>query len=183
MPTRKNVQDTHIPTRLKALHGALISIVSVMNRPRNDERLIEAAGIRLDQALFRLLVVIERLGPIGVVELADRLGRDYTTVSRQVAKLEGMELVTRRNNAQDRRVREAVIAPKGKTMTDRLDAARERMGREIFATWPDAEVAELVRLMRKFADALERQESAEPRSRRAPSSTSSAPQALRSRAR
>ncbi len=29
---------------------------------------------------------IERLGPIGV-ELAERAGRDYTTVSRQVAKL------------------------------------------------------------------------------------------------
>jgi DNA-binding transcriptional ArsR family regulator len=98
MATKKNVQDTHISAQLKALHGALISIVSVMNRPRNDERLINAAGLRLDQALFRLLVVIERLGPLGVVELADRLGRDYTTVSRQVARLESMELVIRRDN-------------------------------------------------------------------------------------
>jgi DNA-binding MarR family transcriptional regulator len=161
MATKKNVQDTHISAQLKALHSALIGIVSVMNRPRNDERLIKAAGIRLDQALFRLLVVIERLGPIGVVELADRAGRDYTTISRQVAKLESMELVIRRDNAQDRRVREAVIAPKGKAMTDRLDEARERMGREIFATWSREEVADLVRLMRKFADALERQESAD----------------------
>jgi DNA-binding MarR family transcriptional regulator len=161
MATKKNVQDTHISAQLKALHGALISIVSVMNRPRNDERLINAAGLRLDQALFRLLVVIERLGPLGVVELADRLGRDYTTVSRQVARLESMELVIRRDNARDRRVREAVIAPKGKAMTERLDAARERMGREIFATWSKEEVADLVRLMRKFADALERQESTE----------------------
>lgn len=160
MPTARKVQDTHISAQMKALHGALISIVSVMNRPRNDERLIEAAGIRLDQALFRLLVVIERLGPIGVVELADRLGRDYTTISRQVARLEGMELVARRDNPQDRRLRQAVIAPKGKAMTDRLDAARERMGREVFATWSDADVSDLVRLMRKLADALETQEAA-----------------------
>lgn len=62
-----------------------------MNRPRNDERLIAQAGVHLDQALFRLLVVIERVGPIGVVELAGRLGRNYTTIRRQVSKLERME--------------------------------------------------------------------------------------------
>lgn len=159
MPQADNVQDTHISDRMKALHGALIAIGSVMNRPRNDERLIAAAGIRLDQALFRLLVVIERVGPIGVVELAERLGRDYTTVSRQVAKLEARELVTRRGNAQDRRIREALIAPKGKAMTDRLDTARARMAGEVFRDWPEQDVDELVRLMGRFAAALERLES------------------------
>lgn len=158
MPAKNNVQDTHISGQLKALHGAMISIAGVMNRPRNDERLIEAAGIRLDQALFRLLVVIERRGPIGVVELADGLGRDHTTISRQVAKLEAMELVTRRGNAEDRRIREALIAPKGKAMTDKLDAARERMGREIFESWSAQDLDDLVRLMGRFAEALERRE-------------------------
>ncbi|WP_256661915.1 MULTISPECIES: MarR family winged helix-turn-helix transcriptional regulator [Gammaproteobacteria] len=150
------MQDTHISAaRLKQLHGAMLSIVSVMNRPRNDERLIEKAGIKLDQALFRLLVVIERLGPIGVVELADRLGRDYTTISRQVTKLEGMGLVLRSENARDRRMREAVVSPAGKAMTDQIDAAREQMGREIFKTWEPEDLDDLVRLMRRFADALE----------------------------
>lgn len=158
MASQKKVQDTHISAQLKALHGSLISIVSVMNRPRNDERLIKEAGIRLDQALFRLLVVIERLGPIGVVELADRLGRDYTTVSRQVAKLEQKALVIRKENAADRRMREAVVSPQGKAMTDRLDEARERMGRKIFDSWPQEDLDALVRLMRKFADGLEERE-------------------------
>lgn len=158
MSAKKNVQDTHISPGLKSLHQSLLSIASVMNRPRNDERLIEAAGLKLDQALFRLLVTIERLGPIGVVELADRLGRDYTTISRQVAKLASMELVTRRGNTEDRRIREATIAPKGKEMTDLLDAARERIGREIFASWSPQELSDLVRLMAKFADALEANE-------------------------
>ena len=61
---------------------------------------------------FRYLFGIERFGPIGVVELADRVGRDYTTVSRQVAKLESLGLVDRRGSAMDRRVREAVVTPK-----------------------------------------------------------------------
>jgi len=149
-----NVQNTHLSAHIRALHGALLDILVVMNRPQGDEALIAAAGISLDGALFRLLVGIERFGPIGVVELADRSGRDYTTVSRQVARLESLGLVTRRPGAADRRVREAIIAPAGKAMTDQIDAARERMGAAIFADWPPEEVEALTRLMRKFADAL-----------------------------
>jgi DNA-binding MarR family transcriptional regulator len=154
MPSTKKVQNTHISERLRELHGAMIDIASAMNQPQRDEAMIRAAGIRLDRALFPLLVGIERVGPIGVVELADRVGRDYTTVSRQVAKLESLGLVERRAGAVDRRVREAVVTPKGKAMTDLVDAARDRMGRAIFASWDAQEVDDLVRLMRKFADAL-----------------------------
>ena len=154
MPSRKKVQNTHIPAQLRRLHGALLDIVAVMNRPQRDEALIRAAGIPLDRALFPLLVGIERFGPIGVVEMADRVGRDYTTVSRQVAKLESLGLVERKGSAADRRVREVIVSPKGKAMTDLVDSARERIGRAIFATWEADDIDELVRLMRKFADAL-----------------------------
>jgi DNA-binding MarR family transcriptional regulator len=154
MPSRKRVQDAHISERIRALHGALIDIVGVMNRPQRDEMMVREAGISLDRALFPLLVGIERRGPIGVVDLAERVGRDYTTVSRQVAKLERLGLVERHAGAADRRVRRAIVTPKGKAMTDAVDAARERIGRTIFATWDERDVEELVRLMRKFADAV-----------------------------
>jgi DNA-binding MarR family transcriptional regulator len=150
----KRVQTTHISENIRTLHGALIDIVGVFNRPQGDERMVREAGISLDRALFPLLVLIERRGPIGVVELADRVGRDYTTVSRQVAKLESLGLVERRAGAADRRIREAIVTQEGKAMTDAVDAARERMGRVIFATWDQHDIDELVRLMRKFADAV-----------------------------
>ena len=154
MSSRKKVQNTHISDQLRHLHVALVDIVSVMNRPQRDEVLIREAGIPLDRALFPLLVGIERCGPIGVGELADRVGRDYTTVSRQVAKLESLGLVTRRGSAADRRVREAIITPKGKAMTDLVDSARERIGLAIFATWDVHDVDKLVQLVRRFADAV-----------------------------
>ncbi len=150
----KNVQNTHISTRLRELHGALIEIVGVMNQPQRDEAMVRAAGIALDRALFPLLVLVERLGPIGVVELADRVGRDYTTVSRQVAKLESLGLVDRHDSTTDRRVRQAVVTKKGKAMTDRVDAARERMGLAIFANWEGQDVEDFVRLITKFAEDL-----------------------------
>jgi len=154
MPSRKNVQNTQMTAQLRRLHGALLDIVGVMNRPQRDEVLIKEAEIPLDRALFPLLVGVGRFGPIGVVELADRVGRDYTTVSRQVAKLESLGLVERQGSSADRRVREAVIAPRGEAMIHLVDAARERIGRAIFKTWDPNDIDDLVRLMRKFADAV-----------------------------
>ena len=154
MTSTKNVQYTHIDARLRQLHLAMLEIAGAMNRPQNDEILVREAGIALDRALFPLLVVIERFGPIGVVDLAGRVGRDYTTISRQVAKLESLGLVERRGSAADRRVRQAVVTEKGKAMTDRLDAARNRLSRMIFATWEEEDIDDLVRLMGKFADTI-----------------------------
>lgn len=154
MSSRRSAQTAKFSQQIRALHGALIEIVGVMNRPQRDEAMIREAGIPLDRALFPLLVGIERFGPIGVVELADRAGRDYTTVSRQVAKLESLGLVERREGSADRRVREAGVTAKGKVMTDRVDAARERLGRVIFESWDAHDIDELVRLTRKFADAV-----------------------------
>ncbi len=154
MASRNNVQNTHIKSQFRKLHAAMLDIVSVINRPQGDEALIKEAGIPLDRALFPLLVLIERFGPIGVVDLADRVGRDYTTVSRQVAKLESLDLIARQASAADRRVRESVITPKGKIMTDAVDGARDRIGGAILEAWNVNDIDELVRLMRKFADAL-----------------------------
>ena len=154
MPSRKRVQNTHISEQIRSLHEALIDIVSIINRPQRDEMMVREAGISLDRALFPLLVVIERLGPIGVVELAERIGRDYTTVSRQVAKLQNLGLVKRKSASADRRVSEATVTARGKVTTDAVDKARERLGRAIFATWSERDVEELVRLVRKFADAV-----------------------------
>jgi DNA-binding MarR family transcriptional regulator len=154
MASRKKVQNTHIGAQIRDLHGAVLDIVAVINRPQGDEVLIKEAAIPLDRALFPLLVVIDKFGPIGVVDLADRVGRDYTTVSRQVAKLESLDLVARQVDVRDRRIRRSAITPAGKVMTQAVDAARERIGRRIFKSWDPGDVDELVRLMRKFADAI-----------------------------
>jgi len=155
MASKKNVQDAHMSANVRALHDALISVIGVMNRPDVDERMVREAGIALDGALFPLLVTIERLGPIGIVELAGRSGRDYTTVSRQVSRLESQGLVERRADEKDARVRAVAVTAKGQTMTDALDAARERMARAMFADWSASEVDTLVTLLQRFARGME----------------------------
>ncbi|WP_437626785.1 MarR family winged helix-turn-helix transcriptional regulator [Sorangium sp. So ce1151] len=153
--SRKFVQNTRIAKKkLRELHGAMVDLVALMNQPQRDQALLAEAGVSLDQALFRLLVGIERFGPIGVVELSERAGRDYTTVSRQVAKLESQGLIERRPSPADRRIHEAVITDQGRQMTDALDAARQRLAAPILARWSEEDLSDLVRLMRRFVDDL-----------------------------
>ena len=137
---------------LLQLREALLDINGILNRPQPDAALIALAGVDLDRALFPLLVRIERRGPLGIGELADLVGRDYTTVSRQVAKLESLGLVARQANAQDARIKEALVTEQGRVMTKALDGAREKVLNAVLADWDRQDVAELARLMRKLAD-------------------------------
>jgi len=139
---------------ISQLHNTLIDLVGFMNSPRRDTALIEEAGIALDRALFPLLMGIRRHGPIGVVELAELAGRDYTTVSRQVAKLESLGLITRYASKADKRIRAAVITVRGRTMATALDEARERLAAKVLANWNKKDLRDLVRLMRRLADNL-----------------------------
>ena len=124
--------------------------------PQRDAALIREARISLDRALFPLLSGIERYGPIGVVELAEGVGRDYTTVSRQVAKLARLGLIQRKPRASDGRVNEAVLTRKGRALTNALDAGRMRLAAPILAKWSRRDFGDLVRLMRRFVDDLTR---------------------------
>jgi len=148
------MQANHIKKMLPELHRALIDITVLMNQPERDAQLLDMAGLSLERALFPLLVAIERRGPIGVVELAEGVGRDYTTVSRQVARLETLGLVERRSSPADRRVREAIITPRGKEATDALDTARERMALALFKDWDREDFDQLIQLMRRLADGM-----------------------------
>jgi len=146
------MQNTHIRQQIRDLHAAVLELVSIVNQPQRDEALIQEAGISLDRALFPLLIGIDRFGPIGVVELADRAGRDYTTISRQIAKLDELGLIERKGGDADRRVRLSTVTAKGKAMVDLIDAARESAGMAIFESWQPEDVETLVRLLREFVD-------------------------------
>lgn len=132
----------------------LMDITALMNLPQRDEELVREAGVVLDRALFPLLVGIERHGPVGIVALAEGISRDYTTVSRQVAKLESLGLVERRQNPADRRINEAEVTARGRAMTARIDDARARIVRNILGDWSGDEIDSLLHLMRRLSTAM-----------------------------
>jgi len=137
----------------------VLDIAGMMNGPERDAVLIREARITLDRALFPLLVLTGRLGPIGVVELAERVWRDQTTVSRQLARMEAQGLIARVANVVDRRRRACVLTAPGQAMAEHIDAARQSLLQRGFAGWNEHDVDDLVRLTVRFADAMRRSQS------------------------
>jgi DNA-binding MarR family transcriptional regulator len=137
---------------LVRLREALLDLTGVLNRPQPDAALIARAGVDLDRALFPLLARIAGRGPLAIGELAELCGRNYTTVSRQIMKLEARGLVVRRFNENDARITEAEITAKGRAMTNALGGARHKILTSLLVHWDEHEVAELARLLRKLAD-------------------------------
>lgn len=136
---------------IRDLHDALLDIIGFMSRPEPDVELMSDMSMPLERALLPLLVRIDRRGPIGVVELADLVGRDYTTVSRQVARLDELGLVVRRAGTRDKRVREAEVTELGREMADAIDRMREELVGELMADWTSAERRDLARLLKRMA--------------------------------
>jgi DNA-binding MarR family transcriptional regulator len=136
------------------LAKALLDLTNRMNSPRQDEILLREAGVSIDRALFPLLARIGRHGFISVVELAEQVDRDPSTISRQVAKLEQMELVTRQPGRLDQRVREAAITPEGQRVLAQITTARRRLLKHLLADWSDEDRQNLPRLIGRLAQTM-----------------------------
>jgi DNA-binding MarR family transcriptional regulator len=133
------------------LHAVFLELNGYMNRPDVDQAFLAHAGVRLDRALFPLLTRIGRYHPIGVVELAGLVGRDHSTVSRQVAKLEALSLVERQGAKGDQRVRLLAPSAAGRKMLNQFSAARRKFLDERLAGWTDEERSTLLELLRRFS--------------------------------
>jgi DNA-binding MarR family transcriptional regulator len=138
---------------LDALAGAMLDLLGFLNSPQRDDALLCEAGVSLDRALFPLLVILGARGSLGVAELADQVGRDHTTVSRQLAKLESLDLVARQDG-DDRRRRAAALTSAGKKIVRAITQARRRLLSKALAHWSEADRASLAALNRRFANAL-----------------------------
>ena len=75
-------------------------------------------------------------------------------MSRQVARLAELGLVTRQPNPRDRRVVESAVTNQGERVIAALDAARQRLTAPVFAQWSDRDLFDLVRLVRRYVDEL-----------------------------
>lgn len=155
------------PDPLKALHEALLQIVNVLNRPQGDNVILTRAGVALDTALLPLLVRVGMQRNLTIGELADQVGRDYSTVSRQIARLQELGLVESAPSETDRRQRLLSVTPAGRSTIRKIDRGREAVMSEALDGWSQAEIAELARMTTRLAAAM--QPRVERRSRRSAS--------------
>lgn len=143
------------PDPLKALHEALLQIVGVLNRPQGDNVILTRAGVSLDTALFPLLVRVSMQRNLTIGELADQVGRDYSTVSRQVTRLQTLGLVHSEPSATDRRRRLLGVTAAGKNTVKKIDGARDSVMSEALDGWSQAEITELARMTARLAAAMQ----------------------------
>ncbi len=136
------------------LAAALVDIIVFFGSPRRVELLLREAEVDLDHALFPLLVCLATCGPLSVAGLSDQIGRDHTTISRQLSKLESLGLVVRESSGADRRVRTVSLTAAGDAIAQAVTAARRRLLSTALSDWSRSDLETLAHLNRRLVDTL-----------------------------
>lgn len=100
---------------------------------------------------FKVLSTIQRMGPVSVSGLAERLTADKGQVSRSVTELGALGLVERTTDAADGRIKLIALTAEG---VARLDGARlpyEGRLHEVLADWPLESIEKFTELLHALA--------------------------------
>lgn len=133
---------------------SLVTIVSFFNRTDQDKSFIKKAGVDLEATSFQLFVTIGRMQPANVTGLSNVLGKSYSSVSRQIDKLEQKGLVSTENSKKDARNRLVVLSESGEDLKKILDQTRLKNIQLALADWSDEEKTDLVKNLGHLATTL-----------------------------
>lgn len=129
-----------------------LAILGRISRPRFLNLVLERAGVDLDLDLVRCLVNVDIHGPVGVLELAERLEQNHSKVSRSLVRLEKLGLLRRGVASHDQRVKTATVTPKGHKVIEAVNQGRRHLLDEVFVGWSERDQSTLARLTGRFAD-------------------------------
>jgi DNA-binding MarR family transcriptional regulator len=113
-----------------------------------------SAGV-LERSAYLMLSRIDATGPMTARELADALQLEISTVTRQVGAMLRDDLVERIADPSGGLARRISITETGATRLD-TDRARYRAGLgRVLTEWPEADCADLYRLLRALNERIE----------------------------
>ncbi|HEX7201978.1 MAG TPA: MarR family transcriptional regulator [Arthrobacter sp.] len=110
----------------------------------------------MEPAAYGLLTVIRREGPIRLTDLAMNIGVGKPSVSRQIAFLESIGLVSKEADPLDGRAQSIRLTPKGEEKMHQVQDARRQVFRERLGEWPVQDLEELARYMAMLNSTYER---------------------------
>jgi len=102
---------------------------------------------------FRTLVVLDGHGEMNLNGLAERLGVTPSTAMRMIDRLLAGQLVTRRENPDNRREVVLALTAQGEKLVRQVTAVRRREITKIVTGMPATRRMQLVTALRVFADA------------------------------
>lgn len=136
---------------LVELERALTRLVRQMTRPAFYRWLAAAGGVHLDRADYGVLVRIDEAAPVRMTDLAESLGIDISTVSRNVRGLERAGLVRRTGDPADQRASRLSLSDEGQDMLCRVRRTRQEAMRRLLADWSETDRALLARLVARLS--------------------------------
>ena len=139
---------------LAAIEQALSTIVRQSKSPRQHERIAELGAVSLETSLYPVLRRVAE-GVPRLTDLAELLGVELSTVSRQVRQLEDLGLVDRAADPDDGRAVSLSLTAAGRQALADFQVARRRRMAELLDDWSGPDRAELARLLTRLATAIE----------------------------
>jgi DNA-binding MarR family transcriptional regulator len=146
--------DVDASPELMQIERGLSTIVRWGNLPRVRERFTAVAGMDLERASYAVLFRLEVEGPARLSDLAQRVGVDISTLSRQVHHLEAAGLVGRSVMEEDRRAALLSVTDEGRDFVHRIRAAKRAAITEMLEHWTPEERAELGRVLGRLANEM-----------------------------
>ena len=146
------LEDASSPVRepVGQIEQALGSLLRLTRTPRFAEIVRERAGADVDRAGYAVLVRVAELGPVRLSELAQYLGLDVSTVSRQVQQLEQRGLVDRSPDPLDGRAALLDLSDRGRELTLKMRDGWCETVADVVKSWKPADIARFGILMDRF---------------------------------
>lgn len=104
----------------------------------------------MDRAAYLLLNRLDREGPMGVKALAEAMGIDSSTVTRQVAPLVDTGLVKRTSHPEDGRAVVLALSPRGRGRLNEVRDSRRRLMAQVTDEWTPQEREVFTDLLVRF---------------------------------
>ncbi len=108
----------------------------------------------MDRAAYLLLNRLDLEGPMGVKALAEGMGIDSSTVTRQVAPLVESGLVKRTSHPEDGRAVVLALSPRGAGRLAEVRASRRALMALITEEWSEQDRESFCELLTRFNSAL-----------------------------
>lgn len=147
MPTSQASQET--PTELleRMQHQ-----VALFARRAEQTRLGALGKVRnsMDRAAYLLLSRLDNEGPMGVKALAESMGIDSSTVTRQVAPLVDSGMVKRTSHPEDGRAVVLALSPRGRMRLEEVRVSRQQLMAVVTEGWTDEERQSFCDLLGRF---------------------------------
>jgi DNA-binding MarR family transcriptional regulator len=116
------------------------------------DKTVAETGIDIDRAAAAILGAVYHHEPVRMSDLAEHLGLDRSTISRQVAVVVRLGYVRREGDSSDARAAMLSLTPHGQTLRRKLAASFHKICTDLIADWKREDRQEFARLLDKLAD-------------------------------